>query len=97
MAMSKEEIIRKLRDNGAELQKFKLKRLALFGSYARGNASAGSDLDFLVEFEEKTFDHYMELKFFLEDLFSCHVDLVLPNTIKPRLRDNIMRDLLDAA
>ena len=37
----------------------------------------------------------MDLKFFLEDLFDCPVDLVLEHTIKPRLRPQIMKELVD--
>ena len=55
-----------------------------------------SDLDFLVEFEKKSFDAYMDLKAFLETLFGCRVDLVLENAIKPRLRSTILNEALHA-
>jgi hypothetical protein len=59
-----------------------------------------SDLDFLVEFEKKSFDAYfdayMDLKAFLEKLFGCRVDLVLENAIKPRLRSTILNEALHA-
>jgi predicted nucleotidyltransferase len=48
---------------------FGIKSLELFGSLARDEARVTSDVDILVEFEETpTFDHYMGLKFYLEDL-----------------------------
>jgi hypothetical protein len=52
-------------------------------------------VDILVEFEEdeKTFDNYMDLKFFLEDLFGLNVDLVVEGTIKPDLLLYIMRSV----
>lgn len=64
-----EDIMATLRDNLEALRKYKVRKLGLFGSAARGEAKSGSDLDFVVEFEEKSFDHYMDLKFFLEELF----------------------------
>jgi len=51
-----------------------------------------SDLDFVVEFEKKSFDGCMDLKFFLEDLFLCPVDLVIHDAIKLRLRETILKE-----
>lgn len=73
-----------------------VRRLGLFGSAARGETTDASDLDFLVEFEKKTFDGYMDLKFLLESLFGCPVDLVIAETIKPRLRPFILKELVHA-
>lgn len=57
--------------------RFGVKSLELFGSLARDEAHATSDVDILVEFEETpTFDRYMGLKFYLEDLLGIKVDLV---------------------
>ncbi len=63
-------------------------RIGLFGSFARGDAGPGSDVDVLVEFADPfvTFDRYMDLKFYLEDLFGRRVDLVIRRTLKPRIR-----------
>jgi len=47
-------------------------------------------LEFLVELEKKTFDNYMDLKFFLEELFVYKVDSVIKENIKPRLREPIL-------
>ena len=97
MSKTKENILRIIGKNRNQLKKFGVKRLALFGSCARNQASATSDIDFLVEFETKSFDAYMGLKELLEGLFSCHVDLVLSNTIKPRLKPIILKGLVNAA
>lgn len=93
--MTREDIMNLLRENREELERLGVQRLALFGSRAREDAQSKSDLDFLVEFEKKSFDAYMDLKFFLEDLFGVSVDLVLANTIKPRLRDRILEEAVD--
>ena len=88
----REEVLRRLRENQQVMRRFRVRRLGLFGSIARGEGHASSDLDFLVELEQNTFDAYTDLKFFLEGLFQCRVDLVLADTIKPRLRDGILKE-----
>jgi len=74
-----------------------VRRLGLFGSCARGERTEASDLDFVVEFEKKSFDAYMDLKLFLEELFGCQVDLVISDAIKPRLRSVILGEAIHAA
>ena len=94
--MRRDDVITALGENRETITGFGVRSIGLFGSCARGEESATSDLDFLVEFEEKTFDAYMGLKEFLENLFGCRVDLVLEDTIKPRLRESIMREVVHA-
>ena len=79
-------------------QKFGVKRIGIFGSFARGEEREDSDLDVLVIFreEQKTFDNYMDLKFYLEDLFGREVDLVTEKALKPQLKDIIMKDVVYA-
>ena len=96
MARSREEVLGLLERNREGLKRLVVRRLGLFGSCARGETTASSDLDFVVEFAEKSFDAYMDLKAFLEGLFDCRVDLVLTNTIKPRLRPIIQRETVYA-
>ena len=85
-----------LADHREEVRRFGVRSLGLFGSAARGEATATSDLDFLVEFENPNFDAYMGLLEYLEKLFGHPVDLVLTNTIKPRLRESILRETVHA-
>ena len=80
----------------ADLQRMGVRKLGLFGSYRRGTPTSKSDIDFLVVLERPSFDAYMEVKFFLEDLFGCPVDLVLEETIKPRLRPYILGEVVYA-
>jgi predicted nucleotidyltransferase len=65
----------------------------VFGSWVRGEAGPASDVDVLVELEQPTFDHYMELKFRLEEALGREVDLVLAETLKPRLRPAVEREV----
>ena len=52
-----------------------------------------SDVDVLVELEEPTFDHYMDLKFFLEEHLDRPVDLVMADSLKPRIKPSITREV----
>ncbi len=94
--MNREEILRKLAENRETIRGFGVRRLGIFGSYARGEQGETSDMDFLVEFEQATFDNYFDLKFFLEDLFGREVDLVIEDTIKPRIRATILEETVYA-
>jgi hypothetical protein len=69
-----------------------VRRIGVFGSFARGEEREESDIDILIEFEEggRSFDTYMDLKFFLEDLFGRRVDLVDRDAIKPALAPHIL-------
>jgi uncharacterized protein len=74
-------------------ERFGVRELAVFGSVARGEATAASDLDVLVDFDgPATFDRFMGLKVFLEDTFGRKVDLVTRPALKPRIRDRILAE-----
>lgn len=90
--MTGHEILRKLEENRDAILGFGVRRLGIFGSYARGEQSEAGDMDFLVEFERATFDNYFDLKFFLEGLFGRKVDLVIKDNIKPRIRSTILKE-----
>lgn len=69
-----------------------MKELGVFGSFAREEQTANSDVDVVVKLERKTFDAYMDLLFFLEDLFESKVDLVMKDTIKPVIKNQILAE-----
>jgi predicted nucleotidyltransferase len=77
-------------------ERFGVERIGIFGSFVRGEEKQESDVDILVEFREgeKTFDNYMDLKFYLEDLFGRKVDLVMKDAIKRRLREPILSEVV---
>jgi len=92
--LSQQEILEILsRDLNKWKDQYGVKRIALFGSYSRDDQRNSSDIDLLVEFDEKAmiFDNYMNLKFNLEDLFQKPVDLVILDDIKPALKPSILR------
>ncbi|MCG9128865.1 nucleotidyltransferase family protein [Candidatus Poribacteria bacterium] len=91
--LTKELIIQSLVDNRETLHKYGVKRIGLFGSYVRGTATAGSDIDIVVELERLTLRDYMGLALFLEDLFRKDVDLVTTSSIKQRLKPYIEKEI----
>ncbi len=92
----RETVLAQLRTHLDTIRSFDVQSLALFGSVARDEATETSDLDFLVEFAgTATFDHYMDLKFFLEDLLGKPVDLVTKRSLKPQISESVLADALD--
>ena len=87
------EILKK--HEGIIRQKYGVKKIGILGSFARGEEKESSDIDILVNFEKgaKTFDNFMELKFFLEDLFGKKVDLVTFEALRPQLKEVILREV----
>ena len=93
--MRRDDTIKLLTGHRQKIAQFGAKSLSIFGSVARDESQPGSDVDILVEFEGRaTFDRYMELKFFLEDLLGCRVDLVTSKAIKPRMRPYVEKEAI---
>ncbi len=89
-------IIEKLRKNKPVVEKkYGVKNLEVFGSYIRGEQKKGSDLDILVEFH-RTIDlfKYIELENFLSKKIGVKVDLVMKDTLKPRIKDRILKEAI---
>ena len=76
---------------------FPLRRLALFGSYARGTQISGkSDVDILVEVDPSIGLGFVSLAERLEEILGQRVDLVSRRAIKPSLWRRIEPELIDA-
>ena len=97
--LTSEKILQIINENKESIKKFGVKNIGLFGSCAKNKQKKESDIDLLVEFEKgkKTFDNYMDLKFYLEDLFGCNVDLVIKEALKVDLKPNILKSVKYAA
>ena len=78
-------IIEKLKKERKNLKEKRVKRIGLFGSYAKDKQKKGSDIDFLVEFEDINADNFVGALFFLEKLFGKKVDLVEINSLRKEL------------
>lgn len=75
-------------------EKYKVKRIAIFGSYVRGEQKKRSDIDILVEFEEPVGFLFFHLEKFLEKILGIKVDLVTIDAIKPNRVKYILKDLI---
>ncbi|MCD6256482.1 nucleotidyltransferase family protein [Candidatus Aerophobetes bacterium] len=82
--MRKEEIFKKLRENEDKLRLFGVKRIGIFGSFVRDEATEKSDIDVVVEFVrgKATFKNVAGLVDFLEELFGREIDLLTPDGIE---------------
>jgi len=91
----KSEVIRLIHKNEHAIRAFGVRRLGLFGSFQRDEAGADSDVDLFVEFAPgaATFDHFMNLSFYCEDLFGRRVEIVTPNSLSPHLGPRILAEL----
>lgn len=88
--MQRSEVLQRLAAHKDDLIRMGVKTLAVFGSVARNEARPDSDVDVLVEFQgPATFNGYMDVKFFLEDLLGCPVDLVTRKSIRPGIKAQI--------
>ena len=95
LVTDRDEISEALKAKGVPLRRFGVRRIGLFGSFARGHQHEDSDIDLLVEFEEgrKTFDNFMSLSFFLEDLFGRKVEVVTRKSLSPYLGPRILKEV----
>ncbi|RLJ02596.1 MAG: nucleotidyltransferase [Candidatus Aenigmatarchaeota archaeon] len=75
-------------------EKFKVKSIAIFGSYARGEQTPQSDIDIIVEFKEPVGMLFIHLADFLEEILGIKVDLVTPEAIKKNRIKYIKEELI---
>lgn len=91
--MERDEALRILRRHMEELQEYHVKSLAVFGSVARGEAGAASDVDILVEFERPVdLFVFLRLQRRLSEILGCRVDLATPNALHSAMRDQILAE-----
>ncbi len=93
---TKAQVLTLLQDYHQELHRFGVRRCGVFGSFARDTAiHAQSDVDILVAFEpdQKTFDNFIHLSFFLEDLCGRSVDLVTVESLSPYIGPRILDEV----
>jgi uncharacterized protein len=96
--MGRDDVVQKLAAHKETLAGMGVRSLSFFGSVARDEATAQSDVDILVDFGGPTsFDTYMDLKFYLEELLGARVDLVTERGLKPRVRPYVQQDAIRVA
>ncbi len=98
--MTRDEVLTVLAANRERLRAMGVDRLSVFGSVARDEAKAGSDIDILVEFTPGVrigMFEFLELQEVLSTLLGAEVDLATPASLHPRLRDSILAEAVRAA
>ena len=91
---TKEDLLSLIRAHREQIEAFGVSRLGIFGSFARGQPREESDVDVLVDFVpgHKTFDAFIHLAFFLEDLFGRPVELITPESLSPYIGPHILSE-----
>lgn len=91
---NKEQIFRLLQSNDRQIRDFGVKKIGLFGSFAKNQQTNLSDVDILVEFEKgkKSYKSFIRLAFFLEELLGRKVDLITDKSLSPFLGPNILKE-----
>ena len=89
-----DDVLGALRTHEGELRRFGVSHAAVFGSVARGDARADSDIDVLVELDQDRpmgIFEYARLKLYINEILNGAADVVNRRTLKPLLRDSILR------
>ncbi|AEH51649.1 nucleotidyltransferase family protein [Pseudothermotoga thermarum] len=93
-----EEIKSILASHKQELkEKYGVKEIGIFGSYVRNEASIGSDVDILVEFEDDAnidLIKFVNMENYLSELLGLKVDLVEKSSLKPRIGERILKEVI---
>lgn len=89
-----DEVLKRHRDEILQLAaKYGAYNVRIFGSVARGESDANSDIDFLVEMEPgKTLFDLGGLLMELQDLLSCRVDIVTVKGLRSRIRERVLQE-----
>ena len=96
--MKRDVVIEILTSHRDALSEFSVESISLFGSTARDEATASSDVDLLVEFNRPVgLFGLIRLRRYLESLLGCKVDLGTPGSLKPRLRARILAEKFHVA
>lgn len=92
---TKDDIVKRILEERKRLVFFGVVSVGLFGSFVRGDQNSLSDVDILVEFtpEKHTFDNFMEISFFLEELLGRKVEVVTPESLSPHIGPHILKEV----
>jgi hypothetical protein len=90
------DFIETLKKHEAEIHsRFHVKTIGVFGSVARGEMTAQSDVDILVEFEKSvSFFEFLDLEEYLSELLHRKVDLVTKKALKPFIKEKILKQVI---
>ena|SRR3989338_5119128 len=99
MSTDLETIKRKIAENKEYLLKtYGVEEIGVFGSFARGDNTADSDIDIAIELNHEKVPvglfEFSRMRFYLEDVLGRKVDLVTKSGIKPMIKDRILSQLI---
>jgi predicted nucleotidyltransferase len=93
--MKRDEVLAIVKALQTQLQELGVKSLDVFGSVARDEARADSDVDFLVEFSKPIgLFGFSRVRLYLEDILGCPVDLGTQDALKEHLREPVLKDVI---
>ncbi|MFH1235612.1 MAG: nucleotidyltransferase family protein [Parcubacteria group bacterium] len=96
--MKQKDVLTILKKQKRTLNEFGVRSIALFGSFARGEARRNSDIDILVEFNRPVgLFEFARLKLYLEKKLGREVDLVTPEALRKEMREDILREAFHVA
>ncbi len=91
-----DSILEFLAQHREKLREFGVKKIGLFGSYARGEQRPDSDMDFLVVIENMDFTRWMDVWDYLENSFGQKVDVVPEKDLREELRPYVLPEVIYA-
>jgi hypothetical protein len=93
---TKDSLLELIRTNRRTIKSFGVRKVGLFGSFARNEQQSESDVDLLVEFErgKKNFDNFIHLNFFLEGLLKRRVEVVTTQALSPHIGPHILKEVI---
>lgn len=93
--ITKDIILQRISDEQKQLSFYGVKKIGLFGSFARGEQTPMSDIDILVEFipDKHTFDNFMEVAFLLEKILGRKVELITQEALSPYIGPHILKEV----
>lgn len=93
--LDKKHILLLPEEHSENIKKYGVAKLGLFGSAVRNKHTPDSDLDFLVEFKEgeKSYNNFIQLALYLEELFDQKVDLVTKKALSNRIKQYINKEI----
>jgi uncharacterized protein len=94
---TRDDVLQRLQEAAAEIRALGVRRLALFGSFVRGEAGPDSDVDLLVEFlpGEKTYERFNSLYDLLDERLARRVELVTTESLSPYIGPRILAEAED--
>ena len=92
---TKENVLELIRSNQDKIRSYGVRKLGLFGSFVRGKQKPESDIDLLVEFQQdkKSFDNFIQLAFFLEEILERRVELITIDALSPYIGPHIIKEV----